>query len=87
MIGETYYKSVEVIEARCGFRIVTLAMNTSEGGEGQFNGGKGCIVRYLIRTNDAKLNAIAQGCSALKIVPFLVKTSTNFIHPALNTNV
>lgn len=46
--GETYILPLEVTEAIYGIQVDRFAFNTSEGGEGKFQGGRGLIRDYRI---------------------------------------
>ena len=53
--GETYNCPAEVNEAKNGFTIDQLALNTDPGGEGEFNGGRGIILDYRVRSDEVVL--------------------------------
>ncbi|WP_412507665.1 hydantoinase B/oxoprolinase family protein [Roseovarius sp. SYSU LYC5161] len=55
--GETYNTPAEISEARNGLFVDRMALNTAPGGEGQFNGGRGLILEYRIRTENGFLTA------------------------------
>jgi N-methylhydantoinase B len=55
--GETYNTPAEISEARNGLYVDRMALNTAPGGEGQFNGGRGLILEYRIRTENGFLTA------------------------------
>ncbi len=51
--GETYNIPVEITEARYGVRVEEYAFHDEPGGEGQFRGGKGVVLSYRIRSDEA----------------------------------
>lgn len=55
--GETYNTPAEISEARNGLYVDKMALNAEQGGEGQFNGGRGLILEYRIRTENGFLTA------------------------------
>ncbi|MEP4196922.1 MAG: hydantoinase B/oxoprolinase family protein [Aliishimia sp.] len=55
--GETYNTPAEISEARNGLYVDKMALNTAPGGEGEFNGGRGLVLEYRIRTQDGFLTA------------------------------
>ncbi|MEP3279816.1 MAG: hydantoinase B/oxoprolinase family protein [Stappiaceae bacterium] len=55
--GETYNTPVEISEARNGLFVDRMELNTAPGGEGEFNGGRGLILEYRIRTVSGFLTA------------------------------
>ncbi|MEP0506238.1 MAG: hydantoinase B/oxoprolinase family protein [Paracoccaceae bacterium] len=55
--GETYNTPAEISEARNGLFIDKMALNTAPGGEGEFNGGRGLVLEYRIRTESGFLTA------------------------------
>ena len=55
--GETYNTPAEISEARNGLYIDKMALNTAPGGEGEFNGGRGLVLEYRIRTENGFLTA------------------------------
>ncbi|MEP2785029.1 MAG: hydantoinase B/oxoprolinase family protein [Pseudoruegeria sp.] len=55
--GETYNTPAEISEARNGLYIDKMALNTAPGGEGEFNGGRGLVLEYRIRTQSGFLTA------------------------------
>ena len=55
--GETYNTPAEISEARNGLFVDRMALNTAPGGEGRFNGGRGLILEYRIRTENGFLTA------------------------------
>lgn len=55
--GETYNTPAEISEARNGLYIDKMALNTAPGGEGEFNGGRGLVLEYRIRTDNGFLTA------------------------------
>jgi len=55
--GETYNTPAEISEARNGLYVDKMALNTAPGGEGEFNGGRGLILEYRIRTENGFLTA------------------------------
>jgi len=55
--GETYNTPAEISEARNGLFVDRMALNTAPGGEGEFNGGRGLILEYRIRTKTGYLTA------------------------------
>ncbi len=65
--GETYNTPAEISEARNGLYIDRMALNTAPGGEGQYNGGRGLLLDYRIRTENGFLTA---GYTRSKIKPW-----------------
>ena len=55
--GETYNTPAEISEARNGLYIDKMALNTAPGGEGEYNGGRGLVLEYRIRTESGFLTA------------------------------
>ena len=56
--GETYNCPVEVAEARNGIFVDQYAFHSADGGEGTFRGGKGVILDYRVRADDARLTGV-----------------------------
>ncbi|WP_421849392.1 hydantoinase B/oxoprolinase family protein [Oricola sp.] len=48
--GETFNTPAEISEARNGLFVDRMELNTAPGGEGAFNGGRGLVLEYRIRT-------------------------------------
>ncbi|SHJ28161.1 hydantoinase B/oxoprolinase family protein [Wenxinia saemankumensis] len=65
--GETYNTPAEISEARNGLFVDRMALNTAPGGEGQFNGGRGLVLEYRIRTENGFLTA---GYTRSKVKPW-----------------
>ena len=65
--GETYNTPAEISEARNGLFVDRMALNTAPGGEGRFNGGRGLVLEYRIRTENGFLTA---GYTRSKIKPW-----------------
>ena len=78
--GETYNTPAEISEARNGLYIDRMELNTAPGGEGQYNGGRGLVLDYRIRTENGFLTA---GYTRSKIKPWALngaeEGSGNFI--------
>lgn len=55
--GETFNTPAEISEARNGLYVDRMELNTEPGGEGQFNGGRGLVLEYRIRTESGFLTA------------------------------
>ena len=55
--GETYNTPAEISEARNGLFVDKMALNTAPGGEGEYNGGRGLVLEYRIRTEKGFLTA------------------------------
>ncbi len=55
--GETYNTPAEISEARNGLYVDRMELNTAPGGEGQYNGGRGLVLDYRIRTENGFLTA------------------------------
>jgi len=55
--GETFILSVEVAETRYPFLVDQFALNTAEGGHGEWIGGRGIIKDYRMTNSLAKLTA------------------------------
>ncbi len=55
--GETYNTPAEISESRNGLFIDKMALNTAPGGEGEFNGGRGLVLEYRIRSESGFLTA------------------------------
>ena len=68
--GETYNTPAEISEARNGLYVDRMALNTASGGEGEFNGGRGLVLEYRIRTRDGFLTA---GYTRSKVKPWAMK--------------
>jgi N-methylhydantoinase B len=49
--GDTFNCPAEVAEARYGLFVDRLALNSADGGEGRFRGGKGIVLEYRVRSN------------------------------------
>ena len=71
--GDTFNCPAEVAEARYGLYVEQLALNDEPGGEGEFRGGKGIVLDYLVRSDGCLLTgsytrhkyppwALAGGC-------------------------
>jgi len=78
--GETYNTPAEISEARNGLYVERMELNTAAGGEGEFNGGRGLILDYRIRTENGFLTA---GFTRSKIKPWAlqggIEGSGNFV--------
>ncbi|WP_417247462.1 hydantoinase B/oxoprolinase family protein [Celeribacter sp.] len=78
--GETYNTPAEITEARNGLFVDRMALNTVPGGEGKYNGGRGLLLEYRIRTENGFLTA---GYTRSKIKPWALEGghegSGNFI--------
>jgi N-methylhydantoinase B len=55
--GETYNCPAEINEARNGLIVDRMELNLEPGGEGKFNGGRGIVMDYRIRTDNGFLTA------------------------------
>jgi len=55
--GETYILSVEVAETRYPFLVDRFALNTADGGHGEWVGGRGLIKDYRIANSQARVTA------------------------------
>jgi len=55
MHGETFNCPAEIAEARYGVTVAQVALNDEDGGAGQFRGGKGIVLDYVIRNDDSFL--------------------------------
>ncbi|TNC62881.1 hydantoinase B/oxoprolinase family protein [Rubellimicrobium roseum] len=55
--GETYNCPAEINEARNGVMVDQMALNTSPGGEGEFEGGRGIVMDYRVRAQNGYLTA------------------------------
>jgi len=49
--GDTFNCPAEVAEARYGLYVEQLRLNDAPGGEGEFRGGKGIVLDYLVRSD------------------------------------
>jgi N-methylhydantoinase B len=49
--GDTFNCPVEVAEARYGLYVEQLRLNDEPGGEGEYRGGKGIVLDYLVRAD------------------------------------
>jgi N-methylhydantoinase B len=49
--GDTYNCPVEVAEARYGLYVEQLRLNDEPGGEGEYRGGRGIVLDYLVRAD------------------------------------
>ncbi len=65
--GETYNTPAEISEARNGLYVDRMELNTAPGGEGQYNGGRGLLLDYRIRTENGFLTA---GYTRSKVKPW-----------------
>lgn len=65
--GETYNTPAEISEARNGLYVDRMELNTAPGGEGKYNGGRGLLLDYRIRTDNGFLTA---GYTRSKIKPW-----------------
>lgn len=65
--GETYNTPAEISEARNGLFVDRMALNDAPGGEGEFNGGRGLILEYRIRTEQGFMT---MGYTRSKIKPW-----------------
>jgi len=78
--GETYNTPAEISEARNGLYVDRMELNTAPGGEGQYNGGRGLILDYRIRTENGFLTA---GFTRSKVKPWSLQKgeegSGNFV--------
>lgn len=68
--GETYNTPAEISEARNGLYVDRMELNTEPGGEGQWNGGRGLVLEYRIRTESGFLTA---GYTRFKIKPWALE--------------
>ena len=55
--GETFNCPAEINEARNGLFVDRMALNPEPGGEGRFAGGRGVVIEYRIRSDDAFVTA------------------------------
>ena len=55
MHGETFNCPAEIAEVRYGVTVAQMALNDEDGGAGQFRGGKGIVLDYVIRNDDSFL--------------------------------
>lgn len=53
--GETYNCPAEVAETRYGLYVDQLTLNDEPGGEGEFQGGKGIVLDYRVRSDQTTL--------------------------------
>ena len=51
--GDTFNTPAEIHEARHGLYVDQMRLNNHEGGEGKYNGGKGIIMDYRVRSKNA----------------------------------
>jgi len=51
--GDTFNTPAEIHEARHGLYVDQMRLNNQEGGEGKYNGGKGIIMDYRVRSKNA----------------------------------
>jgi N-methylhydantoinase B len=68
--GETYNTPAEISEARNGLFVDRMELNTAEGGEGEFTGGRGLKLEYRVRTDNGFLTA---GYTRSKIKPWALE--------------
>ena len=68
--GESFNTPAEISESRNGLVIERMALNTEDGGEGEFTGGRGLLIEYRIRTDDGFLTA---GFTRSKIKPWFLQ--------------
>ncbi len=60
--GDTFNCPAEIAEARYGVMVKQLALNNAEGGAGQFRGGKGIDLQYIIPEDNAWLTVGYSRC-------------------------
>lgn len=65
--GETYNTPAEISEARNGLFVDRMALNTANGGEGQFTGGRGLVLEYRIR---AEQGFLTMGYTRFEVKPW-----------------
>lgn len=68
--GETFNCPAEISEARNGLIIDRMELNLEEGGEGQWNGGRGIKLDYRIRRDDSFLTI---GLTRARIKPWALE--------------
>ncbi len=68
--GETYNTPAEISEARNGLFVDRMELNTAQGGEGEYTGGRGLILEYRIRTDNGFMTA---GYTRCKIKPWALQ--------------
>lgn len=55
MHGDTFNCPAEIAETRYGVKVGQMALNDEDGGAGQYRGGKGIVIDYVIRNDDSFL--------------------------------
>ncbi|SEL33654.1 N-methylhydantoinase B [Colwellia chukchiensis] len=70
MHGDTFNCPAEIAEARYGVTVGQLALNDEDGGAGQFRGGKGIVLDYIIRNDNSFLTC---AYSRAKVPPWGLK--------------
>ena len=65
--GETYNCPAEISEARNGLIVDRMELNTEDGGEGEWSGGRGIRLDYRVRANGSFLTA---GYTRSRILPW-----------------
>ncbi len=55
MHGDTFNCPAEIAEARYGVTVGQMALNDEDGGAGEFRGGKGIVLDYVIRNDNSFL--------------------------------
>lgn len=65
--GDTFNCPVEIAENRYGVYVDKLALNMEPGGEGQYRGGRGIVLEYRVREDNASMTC---GFSRSKVLPW-----------------
>lgn len=68
--GDTFNCPAEVAEVRYGVSVAQMALNDEDGGAGQFRGGKGVVIDYVIRNDDSFLTC---AYTRSKVAPWALK--------------
>lgn len=55
MHGDTFNCPAEIAETRYGVKVGQMALNDEDGGAGQYRGGKGIVIDYVIRNDNSFL--------------------------------
>ena len=84
--GETFNCPSEIAEARYGVYVDQVTLNSEQGGEGEWRGGKGIVVDYRIRSDNIFLTL---GFTRSRILPWGVNGgvdgSTNYVEVIRNS--
>ena len=65
--GDTFNCPAEIAEARYGVSVGQMSLNDEDGGAGQYRGGKGIVIDYVMRNDDSFLTC---AYSRSKVAPW-----------------